>query len=152
MLKSVPDAWYEILKESTKAIIITKQDLRCSALDAELCGHSWTLLDHWLILGFALLLEIYPEVKCWAELWDVRVWRSLVPERGRMRNRFWRGHQLSSCSQTPLVGWITCKCRRSGRRPAQKIDSVKSYVSSNPLFFYPPPRNTKMKAFLQKFL
>lgn len=134
--------------------IITKQDFSFPALYAELSGLDWTVLDHWLILCFAMFLLKKSTPKWSAELsfgiWEV--WRSPVPERGRMRNKFWRGQQLSSCSQTPLVGWITCKCHRGGGRPTQKINWCFQvlYYKESP-FFYPPPRNSRMKAFLQKF-
>lgn len=102
--------------------IITKQDFSCPALDAELNGLDWTLLDHWLILYFAVFLLKKPTLKWNAELSFGEIRRSLVPERDRMRNKFWRGQQLSSCSQTPLVGWITWECHKGGGRPTQRIN------------------------------
>lgn len=92
------------------------------------CWIMWTWLDTPCSMihdpGFCHVStqEIYPEVKCWVELWDLGVWRSLVPERGRIRNKFWRGQQLSSCSQTPSVGQITCRCDKGGGRPTQKMN------------------------------
>lgn len=43
------------------------------------------------------------------ELWDLG---SSVLERGWMRCKLWSREQISSCSQTPVVGWAPCDCNK----------------------------------------
>lgn len=135
MLKSVPDAWHEIIKENMKAIIITKRDLCFQVLllnYVDMTGHSLITDWSWLLLCF------WKSTPKWSSELSFGIWE--CEEVWSQKEAGWEinsGEGITWVAALRPHGLSASVTGVEGGQLKKWIDSVKSYVTSNPLFFYP---------------